>query len=221
MGGLAFSQASQINAEAMLAKIRADARVPPALVQALTVAGIFLNAPPIIQARQRPPAWVLSAHLAIKSGRWRFTTGETVTVGRGTMISPDYSGNDIARRLLTAPNSSGRMVSEYRPAVQLPTPFALELGITIPLETMAVRGQRGLELVSAPFMQETSSLGLVVVANRYRDGDDVRPFPDSKIVSTLFHELAVHAGRLTGNRPWEHGVAAVDSLSAAVDAAFR
>ena len=182
--------------------------------------------------------WFYNVVYAILSDKWHVTTGVSVkhdaTQGKFIM-EPDYEGNDKA--------GSRSLKMKLTPEMWVPSTlyqFAdpkknVVLGLTIPMEGMVtytkkpkllaemVNPSYGLPYNISPLNGTRGSRGLVAVADRLKDKTSSNPPPaltDDRIINDFFHELGVHAARISSNKNAKHGNPEVDKLEDDIDKYF-
>ena len=183
-------------------------QVDPHEPSAIRVSGI---ADRDVPAGHSVPDWFNGLITASRSGDWAITTGQinnTITEDRTVRAQ---MVPDISRSM-----SPGRRVPDdggWAPSVlDMYSRGAEAVGQTFPSEVQAATlneiarrdGQPALEY-GGPTVR--GDRGLIVVGNRYVSPDRsglTQRRSDSEIVNTLFHESAVHAGRISAGMTHKH-----------------
>jgi RHS repeat-associated protein len=227
---------SKLTATQFVALIRKSQELPEAVRNAFSVkkppkgqkeSNVIVVNLSVTGAREPLPEWFTSIQRASAQNEWELTTGVTSVTGSGSILKAD-AGEDPKQK----PGYFNQLGTQWIPD-DMTTPKDITVGTTIPsyqwkfelaaADRAKMSGYRNL--------QTHSDKGLIVVSLETITQGEPRAFSSSARARALIHELALHAGRMSGQlegktgdtrvrQPAAHGDPLVAAWDEDIDARF-
>jgi RHS repeat-associated protein len=197
---------SKLTAKQFIKLIQKSEELPPAVRRAFSVKPpakgqkesniITVSQKPWLKAGETLPAWFTSIQRASAQNEWELTTGVTEIFGHGSTLKADIRVDDHPGH----PDQTG---ARWLPDDTIDTHRVLS-GTTIPSYRwkfdLAADDQA--KMPGYRSQQTHSDKGLIVVSLEATERDQPPlKFSSSAVARTVIHELALHAGRLSGQIP--------------------
>lgn len=221
---------SNITAQKLVSMIKRQEQIPKGIRDAITVNPKKSNkitfAPPnevgVSKEAKNFKKWVnlyQELEVAARSDEWALTTGTVRFMEDVNQIEPDLPSGSV---VMGTKDSLVYLKSNLLDIQESKQGEAV-YGRTLPSQTMAADlSNEGRWNVAEKMLRDTvaDKRGVVIIANRIEGSTvgmsfDSTKIPESKIVETFFHELALHAGGISQRNPdvgFVHGSTRVEQL---------
>jgi len=222
--GLTFSSESKLQAKDVYDMIQKNEHIEKYIKDAFKVVGKTLVMQNIKNAPHEIPSWVVNLMTAIQNNNWQMTTASSVrtaTSNGSFLLKGDFEAGDVPGwRIKTKEELGGPVKEVWQEQFSIPPKDLAVGGETIPVEDFVGRSGRkpGPPYMRADAKSSRGGRNLIIVANRAEDQTEKNSkevkLGDDYILETIFHELAVHAGRIESGEEEGHGKSVAVDLEA-------